>query len=329
MGRVKFNSKKYDGLRPLDFSSHEDITIKYFIQLFEQFMEEKALEGLTERTLCDHEKHFRYFKNFILKYVRSDINHDSINSKIFVDYKDYMINIKKYKPHTVNIRIGSLKVYLNWLYKKKYTNDNYSLYISKIKVDKDTIQPLTKKEIKKMLNTCDTSIYSGLRDLTIMVTILDTGIRIQELCNCTTEDVDIKNKLLLVRAQNAKSRKFRHLPLSRESTHLLKKMIEISNINGSPYLFMSSHTSKKLDHNVVINNFRKYGEKAGINKRCTPHVWRHTFAVNAVRKGMDLFTLQKIMGHENITTTRQYIQLNTSDLVKKHNEINILKDFLK
>jgi integrase/recombinase XerD len=109
---------------------------------------------------------------------------------------------------------------------------------------------------------------------------------------------------------------------------LLKQLIDISIANTSPYVFMSNSIDM-VDGEVVSRNFERYGKKVGVKERCTPYVFRHTFATNAVKSGMDVFTLQRIMGHNQITTTRQYVQLETSDLVKKHDKMNSIGRYLK
>ncbi len=68
--------------------------------------------------------------------------------------------------------------------------------------------------------------------------------------------------------------------------------------------------------------------KAGVTVRCTPYIFRHTFATNFVKRGGDVFTLQKIMGHSDISTTRKYIQLTDEDLKNKHRMINTVDDFI-
>ncbi|AKA71231.1 tyrosine-type recombinase/integrase [Clostridium scatologenes] len=328
--RVKFNNS--NGVTPNTFMQNfgkSNINITQFTLLHEKFMEAKTLEGLAPRTLEDHVKHFKFFKKYIETIQRTELDQIFLSKDLFKNYVAYMLLEKKYAPCTINLRITSLKCYLNWLFKEKYTTENYSLYLVRVKRPQDTILPLTKEEVKKMLNVVDTGTYAGIRDFTMMIIILDCGIRPQELCNVKINEVDFKNKLLKVNAQTAKTRKSRELPLSKQSLHLLKQLISISEENQSPYIFMSSQTADKLDHNVAAKNFEKYGKRAGIKKRCTPYVFRHTFATNAVKKGMDTFTLQRIMGHALITTTRQYVQLDTRDLVRSHEKTNFLNEYFK
>ena len=159
-----------------------------------------------------------------------------------------------------------------------------------------------------------------------MIVMLETGVRVNEATNLTLSDVNKKLRLLTVRSETAKTREERHLPVSAKTMKYLDRLIQIAKTNGELHLFNS--TLGGVATISAIRNFDKYGKRAGIEKRCTPHVFRHTMAVNSVKAGMDIFTLQKLLGHSNITTTRQYIQLNTDDLINNHSKANVISRFI-
>ncbi|MPN37926.1 Tyrosine recombinase XerC [bioreactor metagenome] len=161
----------------------------------------------------------------------------------------------------------------------------------------------------------------------MMLVMLETGVRVNEACNIMITDINKKMKLLTIRGEVAKTREERHLPISTKTMKFLERLINVAETNGELYLFNSSY-GNKLETLSVIKNFEKYGKRAGITHRCTPHIFRHTMAVNSVKAGMDIFTLQKLLGHSNITTTRQYIQLNTEDLISMHNKVNVINKFI-
>lgn len=97
----------------------------------------------------------------------------------------------------------------------------------------------------------------------------------------------------------------------------MEEILDVSIDNGRDYLFLSSYTVKLINENNILKNFKRYARNTEI-KDFTPYKLRHTFAVEAVKRNIDIFTLQRIMGHNNITATRQYFQLNTTDIQKKH-----------
>lgn len=307
MPNVKFNSKKsnftdvLETVENIDQPNTGSVTIQHFFDLFDVFIKDKQLEGLAPRTIYDHKKLFDIFKNYVIKVRELQIEREFISNDFFKQYMYYMHFDKHYKPGTINIRISSLKCYLNFLYKNKYVKQNYALILKKVKRAEDTVHSLSDYNVKKMLNAPNQNTYAGFRDFTIMIIILDCGIRINELCNTLIPDVDLKDKTLTVRGEISKTRRVRILPLSKQSVMLVKQLIDISITNTSPYVFMSN-SSDKVDGEVVSRNFERYGKKVGVKERCTPYVFRHTFATNAVKSGMDVFTLQRIMGHNQIGT---------------------------
>jgi len=157
--------------------------------------------------------------------------------------------------------------------------------------------------------------------------MLETGVRVNEASNIMLSEVNQKLKLLTVRSETSKTREERHLPVSAKTMKYLERLIAIAKTNGELHLFNST-LGGGVATMAVIKNFDKYGKRAGVEKRCTPHIYRHTMAVNSVKAGMDIFTLQKLLGHSNITTTRQYIQLNTDDLINSHSKANVISRFI-
>lgn len=328
MAQVKFNSKEISGFIPHG-KLNQSITIQRFLLLYDEFLEDKKLEGLADRTLTDYKRHLKFLKKYIdnIEKPEEEKQNMLIDNEFFKGYVYYMTMEKEYQPATINIRLTTLKCYCNWLFYKGYTSKNYSLILKKVKVPEDMIKPLSNSDVKKMLAQPKKDTYAGLRDFTIMIVILDCGVRINELCNVEISDVDLKEKLIHLRAEICKTRKSRDLPLSKQSVFLLKQLIDISIENNSSYVFMNTNDCIAVKENAVIRNFEYYGKRAGLNVRCTPHVFRHTFATNAVKSGIDLFTLQKILGHQCLQTTRKYVQLNTEDLVKKHDQVDFVSRY--
>lgn len=316
-------------IKPLEGNEPKlgEISIKDFIGKQKDFLLIKKLEGLAERTLKDYVNHFQYLSRWILQEYceETDIGNRYVDKSLFMAYTGYMIT--KFKPATVNIRLRTLKCYSNWLCSEGLTVDNMSSKLKLVKVPKDTIQPLSPSEVKKIFKVLDLANYSEYRDFCMMLVMLETGVRVNEACNILLADINKKLKLFAIRSETSKTREGRHLPVSAKTMKYLERLINIAETNCELYLFNSSYGGK-LETLSVIKNFEKYGKKAGINRRCTPHIFRHTMAVNSIKAGMDIFTLQKLLGHNNITTTRQYIQLDTDDLITSHSKANVIGKFL-
>jgi integrase/recombinase XerD len=316
-------------IRPLEGNEIKTgtISVKDFFSKQKEFLLTKKLEGLAERTLKDYINHFQYLNNWILQEYceETDTSSRCTEKGLFMAYVGYMIS--QFKPATVNIRLRTLKCFLNWLHSEEIIKEDIASKLKLVKVPKDTIQPLSTVEVKKIFKILDLANYSEYRDFCMMLVMLETGIRVNEACNIMLTDMNKKIRLLTVRSETAKTREERHLPISAKTMKYLERLIMIAMDNNELYLFNSTYGGK-METLSEIKNFEKYGKRAGINHRCTPHIFRHTMAVNSVKAGMDIFTLQKLLGHSNITTTRQYIQLDTEDLINIHSKANVINNFI-
>jgi integrase/recombinase XerD len=214
------------------------------------------------------------------------------------------------------------------LYSEKTILEDVSSKVKLVKVPKDTKEPLTPAEIKRIFKTLDLTEYSNYRDYVIMLVILDCDVRINELLNVSIDDFNSKDKTIKINSGTAKTRETRILPISSGTAKHLQRLISIAETNHEEYIFNSTYGGRIYTLNV-IKNFEKYGKHAGItNKQTTPHQYRRTFAVECVKAGMDVFTLQKMLGHSNITTTRIYVNLDNTHLINSHSRINVISKFL-
>jgi len=311
----------------VDRPKDDTLTIEDFINYHTDFVREKQLENLSLRTIEDHKILFRYLTRWIEQSHWSDTN-QCVQKSIFLDYKEYMLFEKNYAPCTVNLRLRPIKTYINWLLKQEHIKVNYNNFIKLVKVSDDRVHPLSRAEVKRLINAIGDSTYARYRDLIITLTILDCGIRIFELLQLTVHDVNFKESFILVRASVSKTRTERVLPISRQTLAYLEQLRDIALEQNQEHLFLASSGENVLNRNDVFHNFRRYKAEANITKKCTPYVLRHTFATEMVKIGVDIFTLQRMMGHKNITTTRQYVFLDNEDLISKHKSSGILNHFL-
>ncbi|MBU5677799.1 site-specific integrase [Alkaliphilus sp. MSJ-5] len=311
-----------------DRVSKKELLVKDFIELHTDFVRDKVLENLASKTIKDHKNIFKFLVKWIDESHWSDKN-QYVTKSLFLDYNEYMMFEKNYAPCTVNVKLRPIKAYINWLLKNEHLNTNFNNYIKLVKVAEDRVYPLTKSEINKLINAIGNYSYARFRDLTISICILDCGIRIGELLQLTYPDVSFSKSYIIVRAEVSKTRTERILPVSRKTLSFLEQLKDITIEQSRTHLFLSTTEEKVIAESDVFTNFRKYKKEANINKKCTPYVLRHTFATEMVKKGVDIFTLQRMMEHKNITTTRQYVYLNDDDILNKHKEVDILSSFLK
>ena len=150
----------------------------------------------------------------------------------------------------------------------------------------------------------------------ILLTLRYTGLRLSELINLRTDDVDlVARRISLV----GKGRKPRVIPIPGLLATELREYVEDvrSTLSPSPYFLINpvNHgLSGKFGHPAIHNLVRKAGVEAGVSGRHFPHRWRHTYATSLIRRGEDIHVVQRLMGHSNIATTTRYLHLSDADL---------------
>lgn len=286
----------------------------------------KKSEGLRERTLNDYRKLYGYFTEWISEYY-PDIKHvNEITSGVIRQYINYLTDrhynerSKEYglSPVTINIRLRNLRAFFNTLHSEEITDKNPMAGIKTLRVDEDTFDPLTSSEIDRLLKAPNVKEYAQFRDLVCMYLILDTGIRNSEMFDTKMEYVDFKSRAIMLPGSVTKNRKPRILPLSNQVLRLLMELItEVKANFDTDYVFVSNFGEKYLPTSFGRRLFI-YKERANITKRITPHGLRHQFCRDYIINGGDVFTLQRIAGHADITTTRKYIQFTNDDIKQQH-----------
>jgi integrase/recombinase XerD len=149
-----------------------------------------------------------------------------------------------------------------------------------------------------------------------MLTLADTGCRIDEVLSLKWSDVDLDNLLLTVTGKRNKQRK---IPFSFELRKVLFK-------SRNEYdLVFSTRVGKKLGRRNILRDVKLVCRSLGIKvPERTLHAFRHTFAVNYLRRGGSVFHLQKVLGHSSLDMTRRYANLMTEDLQKIHQQVSLL-----
>jgi integrase/recombinase XerD len=187
------------------------------------------------------------------------------------------------------------------------------------------VKPLTVEEVKKLLKAVErTAPAKGRRegftmsrpqanrDKAILLVLLDTGLRASELCRLLVRDADLTSGLVTVQPYRSglKSRP-RLVPLGQSARKAIWRYLADRRPLASDPLFLTNN-EKPLDRGQLLHLLVRLGERAGVTK-CHPHRFRHTFAIQYLRNGGDVFTLQRLLGHTSLETVRHYLALAEAD----------------
>lgn len=225
---------------------------------------------------------------------------------------------------TQNYHVIALRAFLKYCIK----NDVAALAPEKIdlsKIQERTVEYLTREELERLFSVVDISKIQGVRDAAILETLYSTGLRVSELASLNRSQVDLSRREFMVRG---KGRKPRIVFLSDRAVNAIEKYLRARDDNFEP-LFLNYRHSKKVQDitlgekrrlsTVMIEYMvRGYARKAGIIKKVTPHVLRHSFATELLMNGADIRSVQEMLGHASITTTQIYTHLTNKRLREVH-----------
>ncbi len=212
---------------------------------------------------------------------------------------------------TVARRLSALRSFFKYLCKERVLENSPLEEIASPKLDKTLPHPISMQEVEHFFNQPDLESYLGLRDRCMMELFYSSGLRVSELVGLNRLDVDPQGRRMKVRG---KGKKERLLPMTQMAIRWLKRYLEhperwFDGINDEA-IFLNRF-GKRLTVRSVDRLFKAYLQKSDLLGRVTPHTLRHTIATHWLEKGMDLKTIQVLLGHSALTTTTIYTRVST------------------
>ncbi|MFC2058330.1 tyrosine-type recombinase/integrase [Chloroflexota bacterium] len=210
----------------------------------------------------------------------------------------------------------AIKSFFSFLAREELLPENPMRKVRSPKAPRKVMPTFTEAELERLLSQPNKKSPLGFRDYTFMLTLVDTGIRLSELRGLCLGDVDLANGYLRVMGKGGKER---YVPIGAKLSKVLLKyqMLHRTRDSGCQSFFLT-RDGRLISQKKVQELIRKYGERAGIRKRCSPHTFRSTSAVLYLRNGGDPFSLQKKLGHSSLAMTRRYSELADSDVRAAH-----------
>ena len=242
------------------------------------------------------------------------LNENDIRNYCDVDYNDPRLYINylyqlNYNKKTISRYISSVRSFFKYLKRNQFIKNNPCVLISNPKLDKKLPKYLNLEEINKFLNAFDTNNYIGIRNSLILEILYSTGMRVSEIINIKLNDISLSDKTIKIMGKGSKER---IVYFGKNCLNLinlyLKKSYSILNKKNINYLILSK-TGKKINDREIRKIVDDAAAISGIKIKISPHVLRHTFATHMLNEGADLRSVQKLLGHENLSTTQVYTHL--------------------
>lgn len=231
------------------------------------------------------------------------------------------------KPATYNIRRNYLKQFFEWATKQGIYTENPLTELKKQK-DSGRVVYLDKEILQQLLQLPDKKTYAGLRDYALITLTLDTGIRPKEAFSLLPQDVNLRAREIYIRSEVSKTDISRTLPISIVTTEAIQQLLASRHPawgNSVPVFCTCDGTPLRND--TWGDRLEIYAQKLGV--KIAPYDLRHAFAVEFLRNGGDVFSLQRIMGHADLSTTQRYVNLIYTDIKNSHQNASPVEHIFK
>jgi integrase/recombinase XerD len=244
-------------------------------------------------------------------------SHKNILSIEETDIEEFIMDIHNHNlaDKTQARILSGIKAFYKYLILEDVIKENPIELISGPKLGRSLPDFLSMDEVNRLIDTVDLSTELGLRNKTILETLYGCGLRVSELVNLKWEDVYEKEEYIRVIGKNDKERLVPISTITLKYISLLRNEKKSKNGKLGSHLFVNKK-DKKLSRVMIYYIVKEACQKAGIDKKVSPHTMRHSFATHLVEGGADLRAVQEMLGHESITTTEIYTHLSNEYLSK-------------
>ena len=273
---------------------NDDMGDKIFL-----YLATKKIDGLSENSLKSYGTHLRRFSNYMRKNV------DAITA---MDIRVYLAHYAQtgVKNSTIATETDILRGFFNWLENEEYIHKSPMRKVKTIKVESSMRKALTREELEVLRGGATT-----LRQKALLEFFYSTGCRLEEVENVKIDDIDWQTLSLKVIGKGSKER-IVYINATAK-VHLRKYLL--SRLDDSPALFVTERKPyKAMSRRTIQREIDVIQEKSGLKKTVYPHLLRHTAATHWLNSGMDITSVQSILGHDNLDTTQIYAQVSRTTI---------------
>lgn len=269
---------------------------------------------------------YRVKLNIFERYCTEELNitdTDDLTINVVKQFTQYMMK-RGLKGTYINGCLKTIKSFIQYCYEEDYGAFNTKRGGFKwVKEERPVITAFSKRDVKLMLDSCRGSDFLSLRDTAILTTLFETGIRCLELISIKKSD--IHDDYIVINGKNHKQRVVPITPVLKKALLRYDRVKEeyFTFKNTEDYYFLS-YTGRQLTNSGMEHMLKRRGK--GIEGiRVSPHTCRHFFAQQQLKMGTDLYTLSRLLGHENISITQIYLNsLKDADVIKIAKQNSVL-----
>ena len=263
-------------------------------------------KGLTDQTVSSYQNDLDVYLSFLQDknvFLVKDITSDHI--------KEFLkIRGDSESTSTVAHNLTVIKNFHKYLIKENIVKEDVSLFISRPKLQKRLPRALTVEEVDLLLDITLNTPFD-YRNKAMLELMYGAGLRVSELVSLTLNQIDLENGLIRIMG---KGRKEREIPIGEYGVYYLKLYLEhrgmlIKNHRQEDALFLNNH-GKQITRQGFFKILKQLLLDKGLNPDVSPHTLRHSFATHLLSHGADLRSIQEMLGHSDISTTKIYTHVS-------------------
>lgn len=282
--------------------------------------------------IADFENYLKFERNFsdntldaylrdikkLRDYSQDDLKQTNPAIITYEEIQEYLFQLskKKFSERSHARWISSIKAFFKYLLEDEIRTDNPAALLEGPKLGLYLPDTLSFEDVNRIIRAIDTGNDLGKRNQCMIEVLYGCGLRVSELIDLKISNINFNESYLKVDGKGDKSR---FVPFAKYTADLIKDYIQNTRIKYKinkkceDILFLNSRGSS-MSRVIVFIIIKELAEKAGINKKISPHTFRHSFATHLLQNGADLRYIQEMLGHSSITTTEIYTHLKNEEL---------------
>lgn len=297
-------------------------------ELKRQFLEYVEIEkGRSVKTIENYDRYLKRFLDFVKVKKPEEITEKQIREfRLFLNRQSGAKNglqVETMKKKTQNYYLIALRAFLKYLQRQNIKTISPEK-IELAKISERSLDLITQEELKRLLQTPNEKSLIGKRDKAILELLFSTGLRVSELCALNKNNVDLKKDDFSIQGKGGK---VRVVFLSDVAKEALQKYLDARK-DFEEALFIrygkkaEIGEDKRISPRAMQRLLKQSAIKAGITKKVTPHIIRHSFATDLLNNGADIRSVQAMLGHASISTTQIYTHVTDTHLREIHKKFH-------
>ncbi len=269
----------------------------------------KLEKHLSDNTIESYMRDLREFAHFILR--RYEVEPKRVEREMIERYMEWLYERGREKSSQAR-NLSGIKSFYNFLLLSDAIESSPAEHILPPKAGRHLPDTLSIDEIDRIIGSIDHTTAKGLRDRAIIEVLYSCGLRVSELCDLKLSDLFFGEGYIRVTGKGDKQRLVPISGIARDRIQLYLEYRHTDN-HSEDTLFLNNRGTK-LTRVMIFTLIKQAAIMAGIEKKISPHTFRHSFATHLLEGGADIRQVQDLLGHENILTTEIYTHLDTSHL---------------